>query len=410
VIALASLFLAVLGRSRAEDPVSGEAHPSMFVSALELMLAESLSATSSPATLLDEPFAKIEREWETSSKLLSMQLAQTLNGETRGDELRISNSPSDAGAGGYDGWQLILTPNGFVPMMDGDITIGDLEAPINVHSEEIKDSAKYIDWAAAFYAELRKGMWGIFAEGLIYNIQYDAGADVEVDIFQRGVIGRILQRRGIDPSLEVDVDGDLEYTQAIAELGLAYRIVDTQFHLGESDHHIIVDLIAGGRYWYFNSEARIDLDADLNVGPISRSRSRSIHEESTRDWIDPFIGARAFISLTDRLDLTLRGDVGGFGINSDFAWRTTAALEYYFTQRFSIYGGYQGMGVDYATGNGGDRFELDAVVHGPTFGVAYRFGGPSGPKSDDLAAIQRKREREGEKALASTSMKEVEKR
>lgn len=344
-----------------------------------------------------------------TAEFLSFQLTQKIEGEDRRDELRVSNSPSDAGNAGYDGWQLILTPNGFVPMMDGEITIGDIEADINLHSEEIKDSAKYIDWAAAFYVELRKGKWGIFTEAMFFNVQSDVGAEVEMDVFRRGVIGRILERRGIDARLEVDGDADIEYTQGIAELGFAYRVLNTPFKLGKREHHAIVDLIAGGRYWYFNSEVNGDIDAEVTAGPISRSRSVNISEERTRDWIDPFIGARAFVSLTDRLDLILRGDVGGFGINSDFAWRVTAWLEYFFTERFSAYGGYQGMGVDYSTGNGSDRFELDAVVHGPVFGIAYRFVGPRGVKSDDLAAVQRKREHDRkldtkERSLASSGV------
>ena len=36
------------------------------------------------------------------------------------------------------------------------------------------------------------------------------------------------------------------------------------------------------------------------------------------DWVDPFVGARLRQLLAPGQNLTLRGDVGGFDVGSDF--------------------------------------------------------------------------------------------
>jgi hypothetical protein len=93
--------------------------------------------------------------------------------------------------------------------------------------------------------------------------------------------------------------------------------------------------------------------------------------------VDPLVGARAHFHLSERWSLSLEGNVGGFGVGSDFAWHASGAIGY----RFSLFGednarllgGYRALSQDYETGSGDDKFEWDVTLHGPIVGLAIAF-------------------------------------
>jgi hypothetical protein len=63
-----------------------------------------------------------------------------------------------------------------------------------------------------------------------------------------------------------------------------------------------------------------DLAVDIKAtGPLG-VRSESAGE----DWIDPVIGAHYTIDFADKWSVALRGDIGGFGVGSEFAWQGAA--------------------------------------------------------------------------------------
>jgi hypothetical protein len=76
-------------------------------------------------------------------------------------------------------------------------------------------------------------------------------------------------------------------------------------------------------------------------------------------------------------NLTMRGDIGGFGAGSDFSWQAIATydMQICITDSYAIDGylGYRALAVDYSEGSGNNRYEFDAVTHGPVIGATVRF-------------------------------------
>ena len=76
-------------------------------------------------------------------------------------------------------------------------------------------------------------------------------------------------------------------------------------------------------------------------------------------------------------NLSLRGDVGGFDVGSEFSWQMIATYDFQLcvTDRYAIDGylGYRALSVDYSEGSGANRYEYDAVQHGPVIGATVRF-------------------------------------
>lgn len=119
--------------------------------------------------------------------------------------------------------------------------------------------------------------------------------------------------------------------------------------------------------------------AQARIDGIKRDVSRSIanHLESkldttvsrTDDWFDPYVGLHGRYHFTDRWYFTGKGDVGGFGIGSDFTWQVEAALGWQITPRIYTEIGYRALGMDYHD-NG---LTFDTVTHGAQITIGMTF-------------------------------------
>ncbi len=133
-----------------------------------------------------------------------------------------------------------------------------------------------------------------------------------------------------------------------------YRVFDTpQFTL---------DALAGARIWYISNDVRVFASAPL-IGSISASHGEGF------GWVDPVIGLRAFIPVTENFSLQAQADIGGFGAASDITWSALATLNYTITDHLSASAGYKVLYVDYE--RGGHVF--DNHLSGPVLGMTYRF-------------------------------------
>lgn len=68
-----------------------------------------------------------------------------------------------------------------------------------------------------------------------------------------------------------------------------------------------------------------------------------------------------------------RADVGGFSIGSEFAWQAAAYLSWHVSSNLNALFGYRIFDVDYKTGAGVWRLELDKRQSGPGIGVSFTF-------------------------------------
>jgi hypothetical protein len=125
--------------------------------------------------------------------------------------------------------------------------------------------------------------------------------------------------------------------------------------------------------------ATLRAQAQARVDGIKRELSRKIAREleskldttvsRTDDWFDPYIGLRGRYNFTDRLYFTAKGDVGGFGVGSDFTWQAEAALGFQLTRNIFAEAGYRALGIDYE-GNG---LTYNTITHGAQVTLGLNF-------------------------------------
>jgi len=224
---------------------------------------------------------------------------------------------------GGAGWEFQFTPYVWAAGVKANAVIGSFESSGEV---DFIDLAKKLDVGVMLHFEGRKERWGFMLDGLYMNATDDARARVGP-----------FRVRGIN------IDGGLK--MAILEAGVFYRF-------GEASPSF--DALAGVRY--------ISIDLRVDPGPLP-TLSRD------KDWVDPFIGGRFQLGLSERWSLSLRGDVGGFGVGSDLTWNVTALLGYRLSETTTLAIGYRHLDIDYANGN----FEFDAQFSGPYLGLSFRF-------------------------------------
>jgi hypothetical protein len=234
-----------------------------------------------------------------------------------------------------DDWQFQLVPYAWALAADGDVTIRGRKSDLDLSFDDILDELNY---GIMLEGEARKGRFGILA-----NILY---AD----------LGNSTKTGGV----KIDPDVDLFWGTFAGYYRLGPYDLDSA--AGEAGPRVIVDPYAGVRYTY------LDIDLDISGGP---------DVDGDKDWAEPIVGLRTLWELTPRWGLTAAGDVGGFGVGSDFAWQALGLVSY----RFGLFGddnarvaaGYRALHQDYSSGSGADKFEWDVTLHGPIFALAIEF-------------------------------------
>lgn len=128
---------------------------------------------------------------------------------------------------------------------------------------------------------------------------------------------------------------------------VGYRLVDRQ--------KIKLDTLVGLRYWHLGQSLNFEPE---DFGGVSGSAN----------WVDVVAGAKILLPLSAKASVTLLGDAGGGGANSDY--QVAGLLGYKLGQKWVLQGGYRYLDVDY---RGGHAFIYDMATTGLLLGATYNF-------------------------------------
>jgi hypothetical protein len=214
-----------------------------------------------------------------------------------------------------DSWRYEATLYMLGASMDGTTGVNSLTADVDVPFSDILDN---LEFGAMGRMRAARGHW---AFGLDF-IYMGLGASTD------------------RPPADVDLD------QSLAELSVGFVYSDR------------FESFVGLRYALISADIRFQ-------GPLGTLRSGDV------DWWDPFIGGRATFPMGENWKFKLRGDVGGFGVGSDFAWQVETLFTRAFSPGASFEIGYRWIDVDYRDDDTG--FVYDVLTQGPQAGVTLRF-------------------------------------
>ena len=101
------------------------------------------------------------------------------------------------------------------------------------------------------------------------------------------------------------------------------------------------------------------LNLDITMAIVEVGAAYEVARSGSVDWLDPIIGARIRYAVAPGHELFLRGDIGGFGLGSDFSWQAIGSYSFDFGTyngvTFSGMVGYRALSVDNSQGDGRRR-------------------------------------------------------
>lgn len=143
-----------------------------------------------------------------------------------------------------------------------------------------------------------------------------------------------------------------------------------------------IEGLAGVRYWRASTDMTFGFTATgsfrspEDTGLFSKGFGLAGASTGTMDWADPLVGLKLRHELAPHHRVQLRGDVGGFGVGSQFTWQGFGGYSYEFspgTSSWSAVLGYRALGLNYAAGSGTDARAFNLVMHGPVLGLTYKW-------------------------------------
>ncbi len=222
-----------------------------------------------------------------------------------------------------EGWTQEFAPYVWGAGMDGTVGVRDVTADVNMNFSDIVDNLQ-MAFMGAYRAS--RDRYSITVDGVYM------------------ALGTTLHGPGGLSKLDVDVN------QGALEVDAGYEVVDR--------------FVVFGGLRYNDLETQLKLNGALgNIRKVDASES----------WVDPVIGAHYTIPFADKWSATFRGDIGGFGVGSDFAWQGIATLRWQATPGFGVVALYRYISMDYDNGSGRDYFKYDVALFGPALGMVFTF-------------------------------------
>lgn len=265
-----------------------------------------------------------------------------------------------------DGWTFEVDPYLWIPVVQGTLSADGRTARVDVGFDDIFDliGDDLSLLAGMAHVEAHHGRFSGFLDFTGIKVDTDESATLEKV--------ESTQFPGISTTA-IDTKVQLKQDQIFFEFGAAYRVLTLP--LPARTRPFTLEALVGGRYMYYwtsiSAKASTSI-VGLPGGPQAVERAVSTHK--TIDWVDPFIGTRFGVPLTDDIELGGRGDIGGFGAGSDLAWSLVGDLRYAlpwhpFDSTSWLTLGYKVLAFDYE--DGGNR--LDFQYRGPAAGLRFVF-------------------------------------
>jgi hypothetical protein len=219
-------------------------------------------------------------------------------------------------------WEFSVDPYFFLAGLEG--TIGVAPRTVEVR-DSFRDLFSNLDFALMGQFEAHKGNWSILADAMYVSLSGER-------VTPNPLFGDIA----------------VEVKETIIEPAVAYRVLRAERGW--------IDLVGGVRFW----RVKPHLTFQPRILPL-------VDIEESKSWADPTIGARGTASLSPRVFVVGRFDIGGFGVSSDFTGQAFGGVGFQIKPRVALVGGYRYLRVDYSNEGFIFRTALSGIILGAKF-------------------------------------------
>jgi len=225
-------------------------------------------------------------------------------------------------------WHFLTDVYLMFPYMDGETGVSNLlTVPVDANPGDIFSKLKF---AGMLYFEAQNNKWAITSDIVYMNLN------------QEVTPGTLLH------------SGTVSAEQFVWEPAALFRLAP------------FLEVGAGGRL----NNLQAGIEVRRNVLPAG---TEEVTGSGSKTWFDPIIAARVTADINEKWLFQFRGDVGGFGVGSDFTWQLQAYAGYRFSKVFQLTAGYRILSVDYDKGVDSERFIYNVDTFGPVIRMGFNF-------------------------------------
>lgn len=225
-------------------------------------------------------------------------------------------------------WHYLVQPYLMFPNMNGEVGLGELpNANVDASAGDIFNNLQI---GAMLYLEAHNDLWAVSSD-LLYM-------DLNQDVSERNLVK----------------SGNADAKQFAWELAGLRKLLPW------------LEAGLGARLNSLTSGLQLNIETP---GGETSDKSKSL----TKTWVDPIIISRIKIPAGNKFLFQVRGDIGGFGIGSQFAWQVQADAGYRFSRLFDMGLSYRIIGIDYETGSSDSRFLYNVNTFGPCIKFGFNF-------------------------------------
>ena len=284
------------------------------------------------------------------------------------DQEKAAVAPDDDRLPIYkEGWQFFLAPYLWVPGAHLDLSHqgkfrGTIVADVPWYNLVPLLFSKVMGGMGR--VEIWYGRWGLISDTNFIYIGDSISAGGARDL------------KGLQVPVRLQLSGNLKLWSRLLwqDVGVRYLVGTIPMNPDKPVPVTSFELLGGLRYTYLNQDTRLNLNATVSdtTGQVL-SRGGSLFSSLQFSIFEPFVGFRLGLWLTQKFNLLLKADCGGFGFvaYNHVDSVLEALVGYQVHKNIRIYGGYRGR---YGSGVGDAKnVTIHGWFHGPMLGTVFSF-------------------------------------
>jgi hypothetical protein len=262
-----------------------------------------------------------------------------------------------------DEWQFFVSPYLWIPGVNINTNVAGRTTSIDVPWWDIAGKLFSEAIGAMGRIEVWKGRWGFFLDS--YFIYLDGTVSQDA--------GRSINPGPLPVNRTLVLSGTLKYIVRAGNLdfGLRYLVGTTPLSSDNPLPLLSLEILGGGRWNWYNQDLSLGVASSFTGPVIDRASQRTFTSRIRRSYVEPLLGLRLSLWLTEKAVTTFRGTVGGFGLVADGNLDADLELAFGYRVHKNIYPylGYRAWFDKFSKATLG----FNGWFHGPTLGAVFVF-------------------------------------
>lgn len=181
--------------------------------------------------------------------------------------------------------------------------------------------------------------------------------------------------------IDNDIDSSLQFNQGIYDFAVSYNFGDMppsslpKEPSGKEFPRFWFQPILGVRLNDINLEIQNTINYEISSSLVNIQGTAQNTVQAGKLWLEPLIGGKLGLQLSDPITLWLRGDASGFGVSGDtnYSWNLLFGMDWWVRENISLQLGYRFYEINYQNGSGSDAFGFSELFNGPFLSASFHF-------------------------------------